>query len=225
MTISKLSSVRSGLLVLGLVAAFTAPNAWADSLISLNAPVTVVATDPDPAAGYNNGTAGNLSDITDGTLLPNDTPYWSTAAGNHAVEWSGNGYVFQINLGATFQIDSITLDADDNDEYILQYLNGSTDQWQTLWDRPIESDGAGLIVVSNTLALPIGTDAVRILGGVSDDNLCFDGVCGEGGYAVNQVELFGTPAGSTTATPEPSSLLLLSSGLLAMGGMIRRRIV
>jgi hypothetical protein len=226
MTISTSNSVRAGLLVFALVVAATAPRAWADSLISLNAPVSVVATDPDPAAGYNNGTAGNLSDITDGTLLPSGTAYWSAASAGHALEWSGNGFVFQINLGATFQIDSITLDADDNDEYILQYLNGSTNTWQTLWDRPIESEGVGLIVVSDTLGLPIDTDAVRILGGISNDNACYDGVCGQGGYAVNQVELFGTSTGTgpITATPEPGSLLLLGSGLLTMGRMIRRRI-
>jgi hypothetical protein len=227
MTISTLRSVRGSLLGLTLVAAFAAPHAWGDSLISLNAPVTVAATDTYAGAGYNNGSANNYTDITDGTLLPEATGYWSSAAGAHAVEWSGNGYIFQINLGATFAIDSVTLDADDNDEYILQYLNESTNQWNTLWDRPIESNGAGLVVNSDTLALPIDTDAVRIVGGVSDDNICIHGVCGQGGYAVDQVELFGTSVGSSTptVTPEPSALLLLGSGLVAMGGTIRRRMM
>src|ERR1035438_1259058 len=47
MTISTSNSVRAGLLVFALVVAATAPRAWADSLISLNAPVSVVATDTD----------------------------------------------------------------------------------------------------------------------------------------------------------------------------------
>jgi hypothetical protein len=213
--------VRGGLLVLGLVATASAPHAWADSLVSLNAPVILAAT--SPSSGYYNETAGNLSDITDGTLLPEGTGYNSSAATSHAVEWIGSGYVFEIDLGATFQIDSVTLNADDNDEYILQYWNESSDQWQTLWDRPIESEGVGLIIDSNTLSLPVDTDAVRIFGGASNDSVCFNNVCGQGGYAVNQVELYGN-SDSITATPEPGSLLLLGSGLLAMGGMIRRQI-
>lgn len=225
MTLSTKSSARGAVLVLALVAAATAPHAFADSLVSLNAPVVVAATDTFPGAQYNYSTDGNLSKITNGTLLPNGTPYGSAQATGQAVEWNGNGYIFQVNLGATFQIDSVTLDADDNDEYILQYWNETTDTWQTLWDRPIESEGVGLIVRSDTLASPVDTDAVRIFGGASYDVNCIGGTCDQGGYAVAQVELFGDPTGTGTgATPEPGSLLLLGSGLVAMGGMIRRRI-
>jgi hypothetical protein len=95
---------RGSLLVFALAAAVTAPHARADTDIALNAPVIVAATDPDLSAGYNNGTAGNVGDITNGTFLPNGTQYWSPAAAGQALEWSGNGYVFQINLGATYQV-------------------------------------------------------------------------------------------------------------------------
>jgi len=200
-------------IAVSLGVALTATNAWADSLISLNAPVTVAATDTRSGAGYLNGSSGNVSDITNGTFLPNGTGYWSTQPAVQALEWCGNEYVFQINLGATAQIDSITLQADNNDEYVLQYLNESTGQWQLLWDRG-EEGGWGLMIDSYTLTTPIDTSEVRILGGASQDS-------GLGGYAVAQVELFGT---STTVTPEPSSFLLLGSGLVALAGIMRRKI-
>jgi hypothetical protein len=207
-----------------LGAALTATNAWADTDVALNAPVALAATDPDPHATINNDTAGNLSKLTDGTFLPEGTAYWSTLASQNAFEWSGAETIIQINLGATDQIDSIKLQADDNDEYILQYWNESTDQWQLLWDRPTENNGYGFLTEYDTLATPIDTDAVQISGGFSDDNGCFDGTCHQGGYAVVQVDLEGTPASPSTVTPEPSSLLLLGSGLVGLVAIVRRKI-
>jgi PEP-CTERM motif len=56
------------------------------------------------------------------------------------------------------------------------------------------------------------TDAVRIYGGNSDDNFCFDNSCGQGGYAVGQVEVFGSPA-----VPEPSTWAMMLLGFAGLG--------
>ena len=216
MTISTLSRVRGNLLVLALVVAATAPLAWADTNVALNAPVTLYST--GTGGNWNNSTSGNLAIITNGTLLPYGTGYSSSAATSQAVEWSSpdsTGWSFDISLGADDTIDSITLDADDNDEYVLDYWDQSTSSWQPLWDRSILSQGVGLRVDSTTLSTPVVTDAVLFYGGGSNDG-------NPGGYAVSQVELFGTPAGNSE-TPEPGTLLLVGSGLVAMGRRIRRR--
>jgi hypothetical protein len=193
--------------------------AKADTNIALGKTVSIVATDPDPSAGFNNGTAGNLQNITNGIVLPDATAYGSAAAVDQAIEWNGAGYVFQISLGGAYTVSGLIVDADDNDAYQLQYYNASTSSWDALYTAPIVSVGFGLRTrpsVSDqseeyVLSSPVTTDAVRIYGGASDDNFCFDGSCGQGGYAIAQVELFGTPA-----VPEPSTWAMMLAGFVGL---------
>ena len=204
----------------GMIALTLGGNALADSNVALNAPVTVVATDPDPAAGFNNGTAGNLGKITDGVLLPEATGYNTATATQSAVEWNGAQFVFQINLGSEYTINSVLVQADDNDAYSLQYLDASTNTWTALYTAPIVSIGQGLVSRPLfTLPTSIETDAIRFFGGQSDDNGCFDGSCGQGGYAVSQIELFGTAA----AVPEPGMAWLMLAGLIGTATVTARR--
>ena len=75
--------LRAGLAAITLAAmaaAWTAGGARADTNIALGKMVSIVATDPDPSAGFNNGTAGNLQNITNGIILPDATAYGSAAA-------------------------------------------------------------------------------------------------------------------------------------------------
>ena len=210
-----------GLAVAGSVAVVGTARAQAVN-VALDAPVTVVATDPDPNAGFNNGTAGNLSKVTDGILLVSgSTPYGSASAVQNAVEWSGAGYVFQIDLGAAFALSSVLVQADDNDAYNLQYHDASTNTWAALYTAPIVSEGVGIVTRAQyVLPASITTDAVRFSGGQSNDNACFDGTCGQGGYAVSQIELFGNPISSV---PEPASIGLMLSGLGCLGALVRRK--
>ena len=212
------------------VAAMSTAGARADTNVALGATVSVTATDPDPSAGFNNGTSANLQKITNGTILADATGYGSSAATGQAIEWNGNQYVFQISLNGTFTINSVLVDADDNDAYTLQWHDIAANQWDALYIAPIVSQGFGLRTRPNTsnqsqtfsLSTPVTTDAVRISGGQSNDNFTYDGVGGQGGYAVAQVELFGTKA--PTAAPEPSSMAVLGAGLAGLIGLRRRRL-
>ena len=209
----------AGITLAAMAATWMSGGAKADTNIALGKTVSIVATDPDPSAGFNNGTAGNLQNITNGIVLPDATAYGSAAAVDQAIEWNGAGYVFQISLGGAYTVSGLIVDADDNDAYQLQYYNASTSSWDALYTAPIVSVGFGLRTrpsVSDQseeyiLSSPVTTDAVRIYGGASDDNFCFDGSCGQGGYAIAQVELFGTPA-----VPEPSTWAMMLAGFVGL---------
>ena len=83
----------AGITLALMAAMWTTGGASADTNVALGKTVSIVATDPDPSAGFNNGTAGNLQDITNGVILPDATAYGSAAAVAQAIEWNGAGYV------------------------------------------------------------------------------------------------------------------------------------
>lgn len=74
-----------------------------------------------------------------------------------------------------------------------------------------------------TIDIPVGS-LVGYSGGLlcTDANLCGSGY--EGDLQLADGTLYGAATGSLAATPEPSSLILLGSGVLAGVGVVRRRI-
>ena len=166
--------------------------------IALNAPVVIVSG----GSNISNPTT-SLGVVTDGIFAPEDTAYGD--AQSLAVEWGGptsggapaTGLLLQINLGENYLITGAIVQADDNDNYLLQYFDETNSTWQALYNVPALSVGYGLRGrpdPDQTTYQPVGpviTHAVR-----------FSAVSGDGGYAVSEIELQGTPAPSPTA-PTP----------------------
>lgn len=99
---------------------------------------------------------------------------------------------------------------------------GSDTDFQALWDGSSLLDQYtttdGFVEYSYTVTGGAGGDCID---GCSD-TLTFEGYNNPSWYYLDDVSL---TTGSDTETPEPSSFLLLGSGLVGLAGMLRRRFV
>ena len=189
----------------GFVAAGLTTLVKADTNIALNKPVTVIA-----GSTQITNPSTSLSVIDNGIFLPESSAYGSSTAIANAVEWrttdgeaigSGNApTILQIDLGGFFAISGVIMQADNNDSYLLQYRDPSTNNWLTLWTVP---GVAGFGFTTRPSAdqttfqslPPIVSDAVRI-----------SATSGDSAFGVSEIQIFGSPV------PEPSSVVLFALG-------------
>ncbi len=150
-----------------------------------------------------------LSTAVDGIFLP-ENRQWQTGT----VWWNGLTPHLEIDLGGLFTISSMTVQADNNDTYVVKYLNGSGG-WDVAWNVPYRYNGGGMSTRPNpgevfTLASPITTS-----------KLWFAATGGDNMYSVSEIQAFG----ESPAVPEVSSLALALCGLpsLTMLRRLRRR--
>lgn len=198
---------RGASFLLGLAALLTtAGQGRADVLVTLGKPVTLVGTF---------GSAPALaSTLTDGLFLPKNTLFQSGT-----VWWNGNaspGNTILIDLEGTFVVTALSVQADDNDAYILEYLDPSN-TWVKAWDVPnFDFEPFGMQTRPNplddtevyVLPTPITASAFRFSGNdASGDRL----------YAVSEIQAFGR------VVPEPSSLALAAIGAVGLAGLAARR--
>ena len=140
------------------------------------------------------GSAAALSTITDGVFLPRSTQ-WQTGT----VWWTGVETSIVIELGAGFNLVGASVQADDNDAYILEYHDIALNEWRLLWDvpnfdvfgwgmqtRPDPSDDAAVHLFDAAVL----TDAVRFRATPG---------AGDGFNSVSEIQLFTVPAPATMA--------------------------
>ncbi len=147
-----------------------------------------------------------------------------------------------IELGGTFYLESFIVQADDNDAYLLEYWNLNALNWATAWNVPNVDwrDGVNLWGMQTrpnddddddddddehgdddgdaryVLGTPIKTTKLRL-----------SGVGGDKYYSTSEIQAFGYKAHDdddheSHEVPEPSTLFLLGTGVVA-GGLFRRK--
>ncbi|MGB2832520.1 MAG: PEP-CTERM sorting domain-containing protein [Methylotenera sp.] len=182
---------------------------FAATNVALNAPVTLNGTfgGSDPVWGVGSIAAANT--LTDGTSLAAATQ-WNLGT----IYWFGSPNIgatpffplnnIQVDLGGQFSIDSLVLQADDNDAYPVFYRNGAADPWQSIWNAPAVG-GFGMQTRTTSIAPIIAT------------SFLIGNAVGDGYFSVSEFQAFGA------AVPEPETYVMLLTGLSLVGFMSRRR--
>jgi hypothetical protein len=163
------------------------------------------------SGSYNN----NPNLLIDGNIPPEWTDW--TAATN--VWWYGTGSIFTLDFGSAYNLDDMLIQVDNNDSYGIQYsINGSN--WNDLFSI---SSGAGNVsygmdtfTQAEIAFTPVDARYVRVFA-----------TGGDNAYAISEIQAFGSqivPGGEQPSpAPEPTSLILLGSGLLGIAGLLRKK--
>jgi hypothetical protein len=196
-------AIIAALCSLGLLAAAHATNVVLGSNVTLNG---TFFTDPGP---WSTGTNGTPGDLVNGVFQPEGTQWDFNSTWWNGAENPDNSIV--VDLSCWAKIWCFTIQADDNDNYRIEYW-GTDAAWHDAWDVP-PPGGWGLITSSTFLNSPIITDALRITE-----------TGGDGYYAVSQIEAKGKflcccPSGSA---PDATSTVALLGGALGLIGLARR---
>lgn len=174
----------------------------ASTNVALGAAVSISGPDFGNSGSWGGSSPAPLSSVVDGVYLPNGTQ-WNTGT----VFWSGayDADSVTITLAGTASVSSLTLQADNNDDYLVRYLD-TADTWHSLTTiSPHRSWGMDMGYA--TLSSPVLAKAFSI-----------SAVGGDGYYSVSEFQ-----ANGVMAVPEPETYAMLLAGLGVMGAVARRR--
>jgi len=155
------------------------------------------------------GTSGGVASlVVDGNFMSRGTQ-WQIGS----VWWYGTAAFVDIDLGASYNITSFIVQADDNDSYRVSYWHN--DNWVSAWEVPnYDAYGWGLQTRPN----PDNNSERYFLPTVrGTDKLRFTATGGDGSYSVSELQAYGAPV------PLPGAVWLLGSGLLGLAGWRRFR--
>ncbi|WP_320170005.1 hypothetical protein [Maridesulfovibrio sp.] len=161
--------------------------------------------------GVCNASSVNLLDGASVSLLGDfsgsDTSYVTDGFAESGTRWSkdsvwwiGKGAAIEISLSGEQNIGSISIQADSNDEYRVDYWDSAASEWKTAFTAGVTKTSennwlSGLDMRESGNVLNLTTDKLRI-----------SAVSGDGRYSVSEVQAY-------APTPVPPAFLLLCSGL------------
>lgn len=166
--------------------------------VALHAAVTLNGG-PFFQTGWGGGRVVGPETIVDGVFLPRQNQ-WDQGP----VWWDSRDWVdrsITLELGGKFRIESLVVQADDNDGYLLYYRDADLN-WQLLWNVPnFNSYGWGMLTRpdsydnSKRYTLPEGivTDALMFKGNMSSGDKLF---------SVSEIQAFGTPVECVQPPPD-----------------------
>ncbi len=145
-------------------------------------------------------TPSDLATVTDGVFAPegqqwnNGSFWWDEDASVDATQM-----FVTIQLDATYTLDRFIVQADDNEEYVVDYWNG-------IAFVALEDLGVGLQTRDSGTIAPITTDKLRLSARLGDKF-----------YSISEFQAFGAPV------PEPATWAMMLIGFGFAGSALRRR--
>lgn len=178
-------------------------SAHADTNVAQGAAVLLTGSDFGYAApGWGAGVLASASSVTDGVFL-DQGHQWNLGTVFWGAQQAPTDSI-TIVMSQLATIHSVVIQADNNDDYKIQY-HGADHLWHDL-ATVSPPDSWGMDKATFTPGSPVVADGFMITG-ANGDHL----------YAVSEFQAIGAPV------PEPETYAMLTAGLAALGLMARRR--